>query len=85
MDMILKMMRNGCNPLDEMEQDLSAEHEGALNRYESAYKAIRQSGIDPEIFKEYEEAVMDLHSLSEERLFCFAIRYGAALQRDLMC
>jgi len=85
MDMILKMMRSGCNPLDEMGQDLSPEHEDALNRYESAYNAIRQSGLNPELFKKYEDAVMELHSLSEERLFCFAIRYGAALQRDLMC
>ena len=45
MDMILKTMRNGCNPLDEMEQVLPAEHEDALNRYESAYKVIRQSEI----------------------------------------
>lgn len=84
MDMIQKMIRNRCNPLEELGQDLSAEHEDALNRYETAYKAIRQSGIDPELFKSYEEAIMELHSLSEERLFCFAARYGAALQRDLM-
>lgn len=59
MDMIQKMIRNRCNPLEELGQDLSAEHEDALNRYETAYKAIRQSGIDPELFKSYEEAIMD--------------------------
>ena len=84
MDMILKMMRSGCDPLNEMGADNSPEHEAAMNRYLEAEDAIRHSGIDSELLTNYEKAIMELRCLSEERLFCFAVRYGANLQRDLM-
>lgn len=84
MDMIIKMMRSGCDPLNELGADNSPEHEDAMNRYLEAEDALRHSGIDIKLLTDYEKALMELRGLSEERLFCFAVRYGAKLQRDLM-
>lgn len=45
---------------------------------------LRQYGVPEEMISALDKAENEIHALEEERMFRFAIRYRAELQRELM-
>ena len=84
MDMLQKLYRGKCIPPSEHGGNLSCEYEAAVEKLCKIVENLRQYGVPEELLSALEKAENEILALEEERMFQFAIRYGAKLQRELI-
>lgn len=82
--MLQQLYRGKCIPTTEHGGNLSSEYSKALQNYKDIIARIRSYGVPEEVLQALDKAENELMALEEERMFCFAIRYGAKLQRNLL-
>jgi len=84
MDMLQKLYQGKCIPASEHGGNLSCEYKAAVEKLCEIVENLRQYGVPDDLIAELEKAENSILALEEERMFQFAIRYGAKLQRELM-
>ena len=84
MDMLEKLHQGKCVPASEHGGNASCEYEAAVKKLCKIVENLRQYGVPEELISALEKAENEILALEEERMFRFAIRYGAKLQRELM-
>ena len=84
MDMLQNLYQGKCIPASEHGGNPSCEYESAVEKLYKIVENLRQYGVPEELISDLEKAENEILALEEERMFRFAIRYGAKLQRELM-
>ena len=84
MDMLEKLYQGKCLPASEHGGNSSCEYEAAVEKLCKIVENLRQYGVPEELISALEKAENEILALEEERMFRFAIRYGAKLPRELM-
>lgn len=79
-----KLFQGKCIPVSEHGGNSSCEYEVAVEKLCKIAENLRQYGVPEELISALDKAENEILALEEERMFRFAIRYRAELQRELM-
>lgn len=84
MNILQKLFQGKCIPVSEHGGNSSCEYEVAVEKLCKIAENLRQYGVPEELISALDKAENEILALEEERVFRFAILYGAELQRELM-
>lgn len=84
MNILQKLFLGKCIPVSEHGGNSSCEYEVAVEKLCKIAENLRQYGVPEELISALDKAENEILALEEERMFRFAIRYRAELQRELM-
>ena len=84
MDILQQLFRGKCIPASELGGNTSQEYNEALERHKEIVEKMRSCGVPDELIQALDKAENELLALEEERIFCFAMKYGAKIQRSLL-
>lgn len=84
MNILQKLFQGKCIPVSEHGGNSSCEYEVAVEKLCKIAETLRQYGVPEELISALDKAENEILALEEERMFRFAIRYRAELQRELM-
>lgn len=84
MNILQKLFQGKCIPVSEHGGNSSCEYEVAVEKLCKIAENLRQYGVPEELISALDKAENEILALEEERMFRFAIRYRAELQRELM-
>ena len=82
--MILSDIYAGANaPMNRFCPDETPARAAALKELQHITEELRQAGISEDLLMRLEAAENRVKAIELEQTFCYAVGYGAALQRDL--
>lgn len=84
MDMLQQLYCGRCIPASELGNNTSPEYDVALRHLGDIVDKLRQYGVPDDLLEDLDRAENALMALEEERMFRFAIIYGAKLQRAMI-
>lgn len=84
MNILQKLFQGKCIPVSEHGGNSSCEYEVAVEKLCKIAETLRQYGVPEELISALDKAENEILALEEKRMFRFAIRYRAELQRELM-
>ena len=84
MNILQKLFQGKCIPVSEHGGNSSCEYEVAVEKLCKIAENLRQYGVPEELISALDKAENEILALEEKRMFRFAIRYRAELQRELM-
>ena len=84
MNILQKLFQGKCIPVSEHGGKSSCEYEVAVEKLCKIAETLRQYGVPEELISALDKAENEILALEEKRMFRFAIRYRAELQRELM-
>lgn len=84
MNILQKLFQGKCIPVSEHGGNSSCEYEVAVEKLCKIAENLRQYGVPEDLISALDKAENEILALEEERMFRFAIRYRAELQRELM-
>lgn len=84
MNILQKLFQGKCIPISEHGGNSSCEYEAAMEKLCKIVETLRQYGVPEELIFALDKAKNAILALEDERMFRFAIRYRAELQRELM-
>lgn len=84
MDILQQLYRGRCIPASELGSNTSTEYDMALKHLKDIVDKLRQYGVPDDLLEDLDRAENALMALEEERMFRFAMTYGAKLQRALI-
>ena len=84
MNILQKLFQGKCIPVSEHGGNSSCEYEVAVEKLCKIAETLRQYDVPEELISALDKEENEILALEEERMFRFAIRYRAELQRELM-
>lgn len=84
MNILQKLFQGKCIPVSEHGGNSYCEYEVAVEKLRKIAENLRQYDVPEELISALDKAENEILALEEERMFRFAIRYRAELQRELM-
>ena len=84
MDMLQKLYQGKYVPTSELGRNASRQYSEALEKYQEIIGKVKSYGVPDELMQALDKVENELFALEEERIFCFAMKYGADLQRCLL-